>query len=182
MKIIIGSVLVASKPTVAREFFVDENMPMKRFTNLVFLQYGIGNSHLHDYTLFTERDEPNPEDDYECSRFAATSHNKKITSKEIYSVLEDDDRKYEFEDDLKVKDVFPENWSGAILSYDYGDEWKIWIERVEGEIESYEEFGFIDGTNDGIVEDCGGIYALNDMRKTLNHSKGNHNKNSNKKG
>ena len=59
----------------------------------------------------------------------------------------------------------------AILNYDYGDNWFILLKLIVQEDLDFPlnapylaDFGYIDGSGDGIIEDIGGIDELNEQR------------------
>jgi len=78
--------------------------------------------------------------------------------------------------DIKLKDILNEENERMEFQYDFGDNWRfnIILEKIfkDESISGKDLPKVIDGEGFGIIEDCGGVMGLEDIREAFKTKKG----------
>jgi hypothetical protein len=137
-----------------RNLRVSANITFEQLHRVLQAAFGWTNSHLHSFGMFTEWSE-----DY-------------YASPDVELVLSEEDLEYKSDAKLtaniKLSDYLPQ-YTKILYSYDYGDEWRHYIE-VENIIENCAEQMpiLLCGTGDAPPEDVGGAGGFAEFMRIIN--------------
>jgi len=147
------------KPKIWRRFCVNKNISLANLGYIVMTLYEMKASHLLsiDYVM------------HPLTPSGKLSKRTEIMGRYGFPSNELDSDDYDMEDATKIKlsSLDLETPYRLIVCYDYGDDWRVMV-KLEKEIEmadlSPKELPHvIEGKGFGILEDCGGVYALMDL-------------------
>lgn len=173
------------KPKIWRRFQVMNDITVARLAYILMTLFEMQGSHLY---LF-EVDELN---NFIINNLELyNKHIKDFKNDKFFKVgqygciFEDDDiipcidkRYRELKDakDIKLKHIIDEENERMEFQYDFGDNWRfnIILEKIfdDKNISGKELPRVIDGEGFGIIEDCGGVMGLEDIRKAFTIKKG----------
>ena len=155
------------KPKMWRRFQVDADITVARLGYIVMAMYEMAASHL----LFIEHERP-----------FLTPSGKKSSRMELisrYGFPYDDIDVYEDEKEAaksKLSKINLEAPCRLLVWYDMGDDWRVIVtlEEVQetADLPKKEFPKVLEGKGFGIVEDCGGVYALEHLAKAFKTKKG----------
>lgn len=176
------------KPRMWRRFVASSDMKLSHFAYAVMHMFGCQYEHLFSLAVEKDKNEiksvrenniidvkdlfkrfKSQKNAHEALNLMLNSDYLSMFSKETYYELPNEDLSREFKDirNFKVADVFKKVKDKARLDYDFGDGWefKIVLEKILDE-DSYAKEDLplvLKGKVKGIIEDCGGPWALQDL-------------------
>jgi len=173
-----------SKPTIWRTIQVQEKITVAEFVYIVLVLFEMQASHLFKITvpvgkMQVEKNKKLTGDSFDEKAFLK-EHPDLPTIRYRYELLDIIDDVPRRDNDI-IYNVSKEKLKHAIsgigermeLWYDFGDDWFVDIKLTE--ISEIDEFAtlpqVLDGNGFGVIEDCGGVWRLNDIIKSYTSKK-----------
>ncbi len=173
------------EPKMWRRFQVMNNITMAKLGYIIMTMFEMEASHLFCF------DVPVAENFRKCTGgYIGNDVNEKVIDlfaekpklAKLRIELPDEDYVQEFEGrildaaETKVKNVLTKETEGMTFSYDFGDNWEIYIvlEKIleDKALPGKELPRVLEGAGYGIIEDCGGPWGLEEIAKAFKKRKG----------
>ncbi len=176
--------LVEYKPKIWRRFQVMEDVTMAKLAYILMTLFEMQGSHLYQFKV-------NELDNFIRNNLEFYNKSRHVFKDEFFKIgqygciFDDDDiidlgdkryRKLQDAQNIKMKHVLEKENVTAEFKYDFGDGWilNVIVEKIfdDKTILGKDLPRVLEGEGFGIVEDCGGICSLEDIRKAFETKKG----------
>lgn len=165
------------EPKIWRRFQIANNALFSKFAYVIMTMFEMQASHLFRFEISNEKDFQavlsELDDEIKAELLAKYKKNPNYINT---TILLPWDEEYLFPDNEDVmdateeqlKDIFKEEGEEITFEYDFGDGWEISLKLekmiIDKELPGRELPRVIDGEGYGIIENCGGVYSLKELR------------------
>lgn len=177
------------EPTIWRRFQVSNHITVARLGYILMTMFEMEASHLFSFHVPTEDNfqatlqEKYPETNV-IELFKSPKASKRVKDQH-YEIITEFTHEFSDESNIilcdaiqnKIKNVVSQPKERMVFTYDYGDDWRVSVvlEKifVDKELPGKELPRVLEGEGFGIIEDCGGIWGLEEIAKAFQQKKGN---------